>query len=119
MTGPCARILNTIGTYWAPLGETDDFGQPMLDQPQLVNSHWLNEEQFVRSPQGDDVNCHTVVYIDIDVDLEGYLAEGDYSYLADPRNLGEDGPQWWGQIKLFSSTPDLRNLERERRAHLT
>lgn len=119
MYGPGTRGLKDLLTYWG-VATLDSFGQASFDAPILIHGKWFVDSQMVRNAAGDDVNTHHVVYLDTDVEIEGYLAMGDHTGTPNPLSLSSLGDlNQWGQIKAYFASKTLRNLSYERRAHLT
>jgi hypothetical protein len=123
MTLPARRHLKQPVTYWAPLDTFNNEGREQLAAPILFWGRWLHERNFVRTIAGDEVETHHVVSVSQSVDIDGYLALGDWTvsqyFEQDPRTQICLLTQDVGQIKWYSEMPDLRNLSRERRAHVT
>lgn len=112
MPGPSSRNLKQPITYWAPTGETNDFNEYLLEDPVLLYGKWELKETIVRNQHGDELVCQNVVFLGQEVSVNGWLAQGDVTSESDPRSDDAQGVQ----IQQFFSTPDLRNMEQERRA---
>lgn len=113
--GPGSRNLNFDLTYWGPTPVTNDYGVITYDNPQLIKGRIEQENTEVSNINGQIIISKTVAYTDRDLEEEGYLIEGDYTAVADPSTIHPSGAR---KIQAFKSTPDLRNLSRERKAFL-
>lgn len=100
-------------TYWAPQagGASNDFGHATLAAPVKIYGRWENREQLIRKPNGDEAVSVAEVWVDTDVDINGYLVLGDYTGESSPVAAARE-------IQDYRTNPDLRNLETERRAFL-
>lgn len=110
--GPASRNLRQVITYWAP-STRDEWGHRGYSAPVKIFGRWTQADETVRLNTGEEYVSKSVVFTDRVVLSEGYLALGDFT--ASPTPLGVSGAS---EIKAFRSTPDLRNLEQERKAYL-
>lgn len=109
-----SRSLLEDITYWPPTsGATNDFGHPIFVTPVLITGRWEDKLQQIRKANGEEVTSSTMVYVDRDLDISGYLAQGDLTDEVSP--LVIDGAK---EIQATMTTPDLRNLDHERIAYL-
>lgn len=107
------RNLKQVITYWA-LGPTrDDYNEVSFVAPILLKGRWTVNSVTVTKPNGDEIVSKAVVYVDRDVVNEGFLAPGNFTSIPSPRSVA--GAM---EIQAFQSTPDLRNMEQNRKAFL-
>lgn len=107
------RNLRFDITYWAPAARLGDFGEINYSQPVLIKGMWQENAVTVTKTNGDEVTSRAVVAVDRDLVIGGYLAPGDQVSIASP--FQADGAL---EIQAFQSSPDLRNMEQNRRAYL-
>jgi hypothetical protein len=107
------RFLIQDLTYWPPAteGATNDFGHPILQDPVLIKGRWEAKTQQIRRSNGEEVVSSAQVWTDQDVEPSGYLAQGDLTDQPEP-------PEEAYEIQDFQKSPDLRNLDHERKAFL-
>jgi len=98
-------------TYWEPKS-SDVFGGDTFWTPKTVKGRWEDVAELFRDKTGQEVVSRSLVYLDIDINVNGYLYRG-ISTVADPRTLPEAL-----EIRQFSSIPDLRYLRKLRVAYL-
>lgn len=100
-------------TYWA-IATQDGYGGYTFPAPVVVKGRWEEKQELFRDAKGDEAMSQAIVYVDTDVVLRGYLAEGDQTATADPTQL----PGQAYEIKQYLKIPDLRGNEVERKAIL-
>lgn len=110
MVGVVGRNLQQDITYWAPSGN-NEFGHAGYANPILIKGRWENSSQQIRRPTGEEVVSRAQVFVDRDVAISGFLALDDHTAESSPVSDARE-------IQDFRTTPDLRNLETERRAYL-
>lgn len=98
-------------TYWAPSGQ-NDYGQATFETPVKMLGRWEDKIVLARTPEGDEFKSQAVVYVPEDLVVGGYLARGDHRTVSNPVTVGAL------EVKLYQSVPDLRSLERLRKAVL-
>lgn len=98
-------------TYWEP-NSSDVFGGDTFKAPKTVKGRWEEMAEMFRDKSGQEVVSRTIVYLDIDINVNGYLFRG-VSTKLDPRTV--DGAL---EIRQFSRVPDLRYLKTLRVAYL-
>lgn len=108
---PADRNLKADLTYWAP-GAQNDYSVVTFAAPKRIRGRWQDHVLQITKPNGDEAISRAVAFVDRDVVVGGYLAEGDQTHAADPHLAGAY------EIQAFQRTPDLRNLSTERRAYL-
>lgn len=104
------RNLRADITYWATT--PDGFGGFTSAAPVTMKGRWEGRNELFRTITGEQVVSAAIVFVESDVDINGYLFEG-VSTVADPTLVS--GAM---QIKQFVRIPDLRNLSHDRRAFL-
>lgn len=107
------RNLNQDITYWPPAngGQTNDFGHATHTAPILIKGRWEDRTQSIRRPNGEEVTSSAEVLVDRDLELAGYIVQGDATSSPKPTAMARE-------IQDFRKTPDLRNLGYERRVYL-
>lgn len=110
--GPASRNLRQEITYWAPSARTE-WGQMGFQAPVKIRGRWTQAGESVRLNTGEEYVSKAVVFTDRVVLSEGFLALGDFTAFPSPLEVPEAS-----EIKAFRATPDLRNLEQERKAFL-
>ncbi len=99
-------------TYWAPSG-VDNFGDPSFAAPvTTIKAKWEDRTELFIDETGREQRSRSVVYVDTDLVIGGYLFRGT-STVADP--LSVDGAFI---VKDFKKTSDFEVVNHERRAML-
>ncbi len=104
-------MLNQTATYWAKDGE-DDFGNTSFSSPQTIECRWEDNSEMFRDDNGNEVMSNAVVYVNKDLELEGYLYLGDND-ANDPTTL--DNAR---EIRKFEKMPSVDGSEYQRKAWL-
>lgn len=107
------RNLVQLGTYWAP-GAEGEYGVGGFNAPVLIKSRWEDKTQKVLKPSGEEVLSQSVVFADRDLQIGGYLAEGDQTSHTSPFDDGVGA----NEILDYKKVPNLRYSDSERRAYL-
>lgn len=111
--GPGTSLYETI-TYWAPgSGGPDDYNELGWSSPVTLQGRWIEHTEEVMIPSGEQITSTTQVYLEADVLVRGYLAEGDHTGTATPTNL-----EAAREVQAFGRFPDLRNMGQQRKAYL-
>lgn len=76
------RFPDTI-TYWPPAG-WDGYGSKTYGAPITIGGRWENVSKLITDPQGQQVMTAAMVGVDQDVDVEGFLAQGDQTGTSEP-----------------------------------
>lgn len=99
-------------TYWGPAGE-DRYGNRAFANPVLIKGRWEERNEEVTTIGGETITSAAIVYVDRDVAVNGYLAQGDSTGVSDPHlTTGA------AQIQAYQQIPDLRNAAAMRKAVL-
>jgi hypothetical protein len=106
-----ARNLKATLTYWSPSSE-DNFGAVSFGAPITLRGRWEERSERVRKPNGDELESTAVVFVDRDLLTGGFLIEGDFTFQPDPHAVGAK------EIQALATVPDIRSVQRERRAYL-
>lgn len=93
--------MNQVATYWAPLG-LDAFGKPTYSAPITIACRWQDKVDLVRDANGRQVVSMAIVYPAQPVRPQGWMALGDLTATADPRNVSAAS-----EIIAVGSSPDL------------
>lgn len=104
------RNLNTTITHWVVI--SDGFGGYTFTTPVELLGRWERRNEVFRDAKGDETISKSIVYLNTDVAVYDYLFEGA-SEGSDPTFI--DGAV---QVLQFAKTPDLRNLDSERKAYI-
>jgi sulfur carrier protein ThiS len=110
--GPAARNYPHDITYWAPSTE-NEFSVASFEGPVLLKGRWEDKQVQARAPDGDIITSQAVVTVNDDIVIGGYVVEGNFLFVSDPRDLIAAMA-----IRTVTKTPDLRNLETRRVAFL-
>lgn len=102
--------LNQDITYWRPSAQ-NEYGHAGSEAPILIKGRWETSTQQIRKPSGEEIISRAEVFVDRDLEISGYLALGDKTGEVTPSSDAQE-------IQDFRITPDLRNLDAERRAFL-
>ncbi len=104
------RNLKQDVTHWS--GTPDGFGGFTFTAPAALKGRWEEVAELFRSPSGEEETSRATVYLNADVANSDYLFLGT-SEVADPTAISNTH-----QVRQFHKTPDLRNLDFERKAFL-
>jgi len=107
-----SRATTEIATYWAPTGDTDRYGKPVLGAPQTITVRWEDRLTQVINKSGEQIMSKARVYSLTPIDMDGYLAQGTHSD-TDPRPLNVAF-----EVQAIATTPDLRSLKSLSTAYL-
>ena len=88
-------------TYWPPAGN-DGFGLVGFGAPSLLACRWQDTQTMFRDAQGRDVMSDAVIYAASPVLVAGYLAPGDQTQIANPRD--SEGAR---EIRQVGTSPSL------------
>lgn len=97
------RHLHQTLTYWPPSAE-DRYGKPVSGTPVQKACRWEDRTDEVQSKTGQQVTSRSRVFLDDDVDIDGYVYLG-VSDATDPTTV--DGAY---EIQAKGRQPDLRGL---------
>lgn len=107
-----SRNLKETLTLWPKTG-SDGYSGFKFGAPVTLNGRWEERGVLFRTPENEEVVSIGVVYMDQDVVVGDYIAQGDQTATADPTTL----PAAW-QIRGYNKNTDLRNLQSIRKAFL-
>lgn len=117
MSGPSARNLKQVITYWPPK-QRNAYNEVVFDDPVLLKGVWTRNEIVVRNARGDEITTKAVVHVNQDVSENGYLALGNQIDTSDPHLLSQDiedsSVAYALEIKAFHTASDLRYMETNR-----
>jgi hypothetical protein len=97
------RNMPHDATYWAP-GANDGVGGKTYGAPVLIKCRWQDQQDVFRSDAGEELTSSAVAYVASEVETNGYLALGDETAVASPREV-----RGARQIKAIVKSPALRN----------
>lgn len=95
------RNMNQVATYWAPI-VNDGFGGKGFAAPILIKCRWENKSNLAVTAQGKELVGIAIVYPDRVLANEGYLALGDQSAQANPRDVASSN-----EIQFADNVPNL------------
>jgi hypothetical protein len=105
--------LNNPITYWPPAAE-NQFGVRTYGMPILIEGRWEEKQEEVNTIGGKFINSKAIVYVDQDLQVNGYLAKGDATgQPSDPTTLPFES-----EILAYFEDPDLRSCSKLRKAVL-
>lgn len=114
------RMLKDTATYWPVI--TDGYGGFEFGAPVAISCRWEEVQEEFITPEGREEVSDAVVYVDRDLEVGGYLAQGDYSASTSTTTTGEEPsftpPDSARPIKQFSKLPKLRYDEYLRTCYL-
>ena len=110
MTWTTDNLQESI-TYWAPSG-VDNFGDPSFATPTPIKAKWDDRTELFIDETGRETRSRSVVYVDTDLLIGGYLFRGASS-VADPLSVDNAF-----MIKDFKKISDFEVATHERRAML-
>ena len=86
MTGYISKKLKQTATYWAPSGQSG-YGEQVYSVPVIIKCRWQDSQELVLSKNGELEMSKAIVYTKEEIDLNGYLALGDFTLESDPSNV--------------------------------
>ncbi len=84
MTWTTENLRESV-TYWERSG-VDNFGDPSFDAPVTIKSKWEDRTELFVDNDGREQRSKSVVYVDTDLLIGGYLFRGSSS-AADPLSV--------------------------------
>lgn len=91
----------------------DGYGTQTFGSPTTLAGRWEDKQDLFRDARGDEVMSKARVYVVSDVNIGDWLALGDQTATADPRDLANAH-----EVKQFIKVPDLRGKNFDRKAVL-
>lgn len=70
-------------TYWEPNGRSG-FGEQAFKTPVLLQGRWEDAEELKLTKNGELELIKAIVYVTDEINLNGYMALGDYTNQPDP-----------------------------------
>ena len=122
--GIITRMRKQRCAYWAPLHEDDPFGRPLYDTPVELTCRWEDVIEIFMDARGNQTVSNAKVYVELDVEVDGYLrllAEEEGSVEREEIEDMEDVPtdnEGVMLIRRFDKLPNLRLTEYLRTAYL-
>jgi hypothetical protein len=102
------KLLKQQATYWAQ-STPDGFGGKSFASPMLIRCRWEDKSELFVDSQGNEVKSTSIVMVDRDLAIGGYLALGE-SENAIPTGSHE--------IRGFDKIPDVGGKKFVRKAYL-
>lgn len=100
------RMRKQYAVYWPP-SENDDFGQPIPQEPIEIRCRWEDVQEEYQDLKGEKHVSNAIVYVDRELEIDGYLWEGKLSELESEEPV-EAGAY---EIKKVNKLPNLRATE--------
>lgn len=95
-------MFKQTATYWAP-NTVNEYAERSYSTPTTIPVRWENRtETFLDKAAGKEVRSHAVVYVETDIDTDGFLYLGT-SVVSDPDNV--DGAF---RIRRFDKTVSVK-----------
>jgi len=116
------KMLRQDAVYWPLAGvdsggvDMDAYGQPIASDPVKIDCRWVDKAVQFSDAVGETRISHSVVYVDRDVVLGGFLMLGVLDDVTD-EDVPLNNVNAW-EIKRFDKTPNLKNTEFLRTAYL-
>ena len=92
---------------------SDGFGGYTYETPTLLKGLWLDKHEMFRNASNEEVVSNAIVYLDSDVEVGSYIAQGDYTSVADPTTLSGAS-----RVLGFRKIPNITSIRFERKAFL-
>ena len=105
------RNLKQRITYWSP-GNPNDFSGRSFGIPSSLNGRWEDKSVLFIDSFGNEARASSVVYLDSDVIIQGYL------YLGESTNSSPLNVSGAKEIRDIRKTPNLAATEFERKVLL-
>lgn len=99
------RNMTQTATYWGP-GVDDGLGGMTYPAPYTIGCRWQSKAELFRDAEANEVVSRAVVYVAEPVEIQGWLALGDKSATADPRDA--DGAYL---VRQNGASPSLSGSE--------
>lgn len=96
--------LNQTAVYWdSP--KSDGYGGRTFDDPAEVSVRWEDKQELFIDASGNEVRSQSMVYVDRDMDVDGYIALTTLDDLSssDPMDVDIALP-----IRSFSKIPSIK-----------
>ena len=125
MSESISRMLKDTCVYWGnPVNNGE--GGFTFNNPVELNCRWEDIEQVVTDTKGNEITSRSLVFLEQDVDIEGYLFRGTledmYDLTGESSSGGDDNPKLVAGayiIKRYQKTPSLDGTGYLRKAYLT
>lgn len=98
-------------TYWAK-ATLNDHNEPTFGTPTLLRGRWEDRSNLIRLPSGQEIMSKSIVWTESEVEIGGYLAQGDLTSESNP--IAAAGVE----IKDVAQVPSLRTNQTEYRAFM-
>jgi len=109
-----ARNLNQDATHW-PVTGSDGYGGFTYGAPVRHDCRWQDKNELFLTPDNEEVVSAAIVYLNTDIAVGDFLAEGDYATepVVDPGTISTAK-----RVRNFGKSTDLRALVALRKAWL-
>lgn len=98
-------------TYWAPLS-TNAYGEETFESPVLLYGRWENRQEEAKTPSAEIFVSKAVVFVQTDLEYNGYIVEGDFTSVASPSLAGAE------RIQASTRIPSMRTNSAEKRYYV-
>ena len=108
-------MLKQNAIYWPLAGadsggvDVDAYGQPIASDPVTIACRWVDKAIQYVDAVGETRISHSVVYVESDVVLGGFLMLGELDDVTDEDTPLNNVNAW--EIQRFDKTPNLKNTE--------
>jgi hypothetical protein len=99
-------------TYWPPAVE-NQYAVRSYSAPVLIHGRWEDHFEELATLGGKALNSKAIVYPDRDLQVNGFLAQGDHTNDNDPTIVPGAA-----EILAYFEDPDLRSCTKVRKAVL-
>lgn len=103
-----SRMRKQLAVYWSSQ-KFDDFGQPIPLEPVEIKCRWEDVQVEYLTKDGTKQVSNSVVYVDRDVELDGFLWLGELSELTS-QTVPEQN-EGAHRIKQVNKIPNLKAKE--------
>jgi hypothetical protein len=116
------KMLKGTCVYWGLKSNEsgqlayDDNGNPQVTSPVELQCRWVDKTKLFVEPNGEQWTSHSEVYVSSDVDVKGFLFNGELTDLTD-QNVPQNNVGAC-EIRRFDKTPNFKQTEFLRKAFL-
>lgn len=111
------KVLKQNAVYWGPSVEDGDGGF-VTPSPVEIACRWDAVEEVVKGPRTHDRLSNSVVMVDRDVEVNGYLYLGTRDGIEQEFRSNPETFEPAKRISGFKKTPNFKATEFYREAHL-
>lgn len=104
---PFTQHLHHDVTHW-PVTGSNGYGGFTFDTGVEIKGRWEEKAELFRDNNNEEQVSHAIVYLNTDVDVGDYLAQGKHKAIADPTTL-TDADRAYRALQRHKTT-DLRSV---------